>query len=138
MRIIELEIIGFGKLSDKKYNFDNITSILQSNGEGKSTLACFIESMFYGIDAKGSTLREYKPWASDFFGGNITISVGDKIYRIERTFGTKKSDDTFKIYLMPEKKPTLPVATVPRPVMVNTSSTGIRKGLSVSRSGAGM
>ncbi len=107
MRIIELEIIGFGKLSDKKYNFDSITSILQSNGEGKSTLASFIESMFYGIDAKGSTLREYKPWASDFFGGNITIGVGDKIYRIERTFGTKKSDDTFKIYLMPEKKPTL-------------------------------
>ena len=28
---------------------------------------------------------------------------------------------------------TRPVATVPRPVMVNTSSTGIRKGLSVSR-----
>ena len=31
-----------------------------------------------------------------------------------------------------------PVATVPRPVMVNTSSTGIRNGLSVSRSGVGM
>src|SRR5690606_15973544 len=31
-----------------------------------------------------------------------------------------------------------PVATVPRPVIENTSSTGIRNGLSVSRSGAGM
>ncbi|CCZ33242.1 unknown [Firmicutes bacterium CAG:646] len=33
---------------------------------------------------------------------------------------------------------TLPVATVPRPVIVNTSSTGIRNGLSVSRSGSGI
>ena len=33
---------------------------------------------------------------------------------------------------------TLPVTTVPRPEMVNTSSIGIRNGLSVSRSGSGM
>ena len=32
---------------------------------------------------------------------------------------------------------TRPVATVPRPVMVKTSSTGIRNGLSMSRSGSG-
>ena len=32
---------------------------------------------------------------------------------------------------------TLPVTTVPRPVMVKTSSIGIRNGLSVSRSGSG-
>ena len=31
-----------------------------------------------------------------------------------------------------------PVATVPRPVIENTSSTGIRNGLSTSRSGTGM
>ena len=31
-----------------------------------------------------------------------------------------------------------PVATVPRPVIENTSSTGIRNGLSVSRTGSGM
>ena len=31
-----------------------------------------------------------------------------------------------------------PVATVPRPVIVNTSSTGIRNGLSISRTGSGM
>ena len=33
---------------------------------------------------------------------------------------------------------TLPVTTVPRPVMVNTSSMGMRKGLSMSRAGSGM
>ena len=32
---------------------------------------------------------------------------------------------------------TLPVATVPRPEMVKTSSTGIRKGFSISRTGSG-
>ena len=33
---------------------------------------------------------------------------------------------------------TRPVTTVPRPVIEKTSSIGIRKGLSVSRSGSGM
>ena len=33
---------------------------------------------------------------------------------------------------------TLPVATVPRPVIVNTSSIGIKNGLSVSLSGSGI
>ena len=33
---------------------------------------------------------------------------------------------------------TLPVATVPRPLMPKTSSTGMRKGLSTSRVGVGM
>ena len=33
---------------------------------------------------------------------------------------------------------TLPVATVPRPVIVNTSSTGIRNGWSVALSGVGI
>ena len=33
---------------------------------------------------------------------------------------------------------TRPVATVPRPVIENTSSTGIKKGLSVSRTGSGI
>ena len=33
---------------------------------------------------------------------------------------------------------TRPVTTVPRPEIVNTSSTGIRNGLSISRFGSGM
>ena len=33
---------------------------------------------------------------------------------------------------------TRPVTTVPRPVIVNTSSIGIRNGLSASRTGSGM
>ena len=33
---------------------------------------------------------------------------------------------------------TRPVATVPRPLIENTSSTGIRNGLSISRFGSGM
>lgn len=33
---------------------------------------------------------------------------------------------------------TLPVATVPRPAIENTPSTGIKNGLSISRTGVGM
>ena len=45
----------------------------------------------------------------------------------------KRESDTFTV-----PRSTRPVATVPRPEMENTSSTGIRKGWSVARSGSGM
>ncbi len=103
MKIIEIHIVGFGKLIDKKYSLNCVNSILQDNGEGKSTLANFIECIFYGIDAKNSSLRAYKPWNAEYFGGSITFSVGNKTYRVERSFGKRKSDDEFKLFLMPEK-----------------------------------
>jgi hypothetical protein len=40
--------------------------------------------------------------------------------------------------LLSTPRSTRPVTTVPRPVMENTSSTGIRKGRSTSRVGSGM
>ncbi len=107
MKILEMHVVGFGRLVDKKYSMQDVTSILQDNGEGKSTLASFIECMFYGLEAKNSSLRAYKPWNADFFGGNITFSANDKTYRVERSFGKRKADDNFKIFLMPDKIPTL-------------------------------
>ena len=51
-----------------------------------------------------------------------------------------KDDETFDnlIDAFTTPRSTRPVATVPRPEMVMTSSMGIRKGLSSSRSGLGM
>ena len=105
MKIIKLHVIGFGKLTDKIYNLEDISSILSENGEGKSTLASFIEGMFYGLDAKNSELRSYKPWSNTPFGGSMTFSVGEKTYRVERFWGSRKADDVFSLFLLPEKKP---------------------------------
>lgn len=98
MKIISITIGGFGKLKNQSFTFKEITQILSENGKGKSTLANFIECMFYGIDAKNSVQRAYLPWENAVFGGNLTFETNGKIYRIERTFGDKKSRDTFALY----------------------------------------
>lgn len=98
MKIVSMTIGGFGKLKNQSFTFKEITQILSENGKGKSTLANFIECMFYGIDAKNSVQRAYLPWENGVFGGNLTFETKGKIYRVERTFGAKKSQDTFSLY----------------------------------------
>ena len=49
MRLIELYIENFGKLSNYKYSFtQGLNVINEENGYGKSTLAAFIKSMRFG------------------------------------------------------------------------------------------
>lgn len=105
MRLISCHISGFGKFSNQKINLaDNIVMIKADNGWGKTTLAHFIESMFYGLDgAKKRSIAEnyrtkYMPWQGGAFGGSLVFSVGEKQYRIERTFGKTPSADTVRLY----------------------------------------
>jgi hypothetical protein len=51
--------------------------------------------------------------------------------------GLKPMISTFSLTLIWPRS-MRPVATVPRPLIENTSSIGIRKGLSMSRTGSGM
>ena len=72
-------------------------------------------------------------WASSRSLRNISIPVTTTL-RVSSLIPTiSTSSDTWRT-----PASTLPVATVPRPVMENTSSTGITNGLSVSRCGSGM
>ena len=102
MKLIRCYVQNFGKLHNFEYDFkDNLNIIKAENGFGKTTLACFIKSMFYGLDASKSEKSErkkYKPWQGGIFGGNIEFEVNNKKYRIERFFGNKISDDTFKLF----------------------------------------
>lgn len=98
MKIISLTIGGFGKLKNQSFTFKEITQILSENGTGKSTLANFIECMFYGIDAKNSSQRDYLPWENALFGGNLTFEANGKTYRVERSFGKRKQQDTFVLF----------------------------------------
>ena len=105
MRLIELYIENFGKLTGYKYSFSSGLNVInEENGYGKSTLAAFIKSMLFGLeDTRKTKLDEndrkrYLPWQGGAFGGTLTFSVGDKKYRIERTFSQKASDDTFALY----------------------------------------
>lgn len=105
MKLIELYIENFGKLTNYKHTFSQGLNVInEENGYGKSTLAAFIKSMLYGLeDTRRPKLDEndrkkYMPWQGGVFGGTLTFSARGKKYRIERTFAQKASDDTFKLF----------------------------------------
>ena len=104
MKLIKCHIENFGKLENFDYEFtDGLNTIKQENGFGKTTFASFIKAMFYGLDAKRNTKvltdrKKYEPWQGGSFGGNIEFEINEKKYKVERFFGKKEADDTFKIY----------------------------------------
>ena len=105
MKLIECYIENFGRLTKQKFSFrDGLNCFREDNGSGKTTLAAFIKVMLYGMsDTKKSNLDEndrkhYLPWQGGGCSGTLTFMAGGKTYRIERSFGTKASDDTFVLY----------------------------------------
>ena len=71
-------------------------------------------------------------WPSSRILRNISTPVTVVVW-----VGARPTSSTVSPVLMTPDS-TRPVTTVPRPVMVKTSSTGMRNGLSVSRWGCGM
>ncbi len=105
MRLLDLYIENFGKLSDFSLKFTgSLNTIEKENGYGKTTLTVFIKSMLYGLDDTKSTRLEknsrkrYMPWQGGRFGGSLSFEAGGKKYRIERFFGKRASEDSFKLY----------------------------------------
>ena len=75
MKLIACHIENFGKLSNLSVEFsDGINVINESNAWGKSTLAAFLKTMFYGLDAKkdpkafDKERNIYRPWQGGAFG----------------------------------------------------------------------
>ena len=105
MQIRRIQVADFGKLHDIELDFsDGFQTITGENGWGKSTMAAFIKAMLYGMEAttRRSLLenerRHYQPWQGGAYGGSMEFSAGGKMYRVERTFGSKEKDDTFALY----------------------------------------
>ncbi len=104
MKLISCHITGFGRIEDFSYDFkDGLNAFLEENGWGKSTFCVFLKSMLYGMEysPRVKTLTErkhYRPWSGATYGGSLTFSVGDKVYRVERTFGLKDKEDTFELF----------------------------------------
>lgn len=104
MRIIECYVENFGKLSAYTHKFtDGLNATLAENGTGKTTLSVFIKAMFYGLNAERrqsldeNDRKKYAPWQGGRYGGSLTFERGGRIYRIERSFGTKAADDIFRL-----------------------------------------
>ncbi len=104
MRILNCYVKNFGTLSDFELNFEKgLTVIKEDNGFGKSTLAVFLKAMFYGFPKRSghsidtNERMKFAPWQGGVFGGRLDFEVEDRKYRVERTFGAREKEDTFKL-----------------------------------------
>ena len=88
MKIVELHIIDFGGLTDRKYTLDGGLNIFQGDNEsGKSTVWLFIKFMLFGMPKKGHPDREKSISRSTHrAGGIMTVIYDGQRYRIERSF----------------------------------------------------
>lgn len=105
MLIDKLKLNYFGRFHNKEIELKpGINLIYGDNEAGKSTLHTFIRGMLFGIErmrGRGSASKEdiytrYLPW--DYpgaYGGSMDIRIGEKQYRLQRSFHT--SDKYFTI-----------------------------------------
>ena len=92
MRIIEANIIQFGKFKDRVFTFEDGFNIVKGDNEsGKSTLLGFIKFALYGVGRKNPNIavgeRERAlSWNVGIAAGSLTVEDSDKKkYRIERS-----------------------------------------------------
>ncbi len=104
MKLIKCHVRNFGTLQNFSLDFsDGLTVIKEDNGFGKSTLAAFLKAMLYGLpqttkrSIDENDRKKFKPWQGGDFGGSLTFEVNGKQYRVDRSFGTKEKDDTFRL-----------------------------------------
>ncbi len=103
MRINRIEIIGFGKLEN--YNFDtsnNLTTLCENNGYGKSTICEFVKAMLYGLPKKSKsdfTREHYLPFNGKESGGTLEIEHKGNIYKIVRRFKKNAKDDELQFHI---------------------------------------
>lgn len=96
MKILNLKINNFGKLSNKEIKLeDGINIIYGENESGKSTLLKFIMGMFYGLskNKNGRFIPDYErytPWDGGEFSGKISYELdnGEK-FEVFRDFKKK-------------------------------------------------
>ena len=105
MHISRLYVNYFGKFSGKEIDIKpGINLIYGENEAGKSTIHTFIRGMLFGIErlrGRGAATKEdvytrYLPW--DYpgaYGGQMDIRLGDKDYRLQRSFHA--NDKSFTI-----------------------------------------
>lgn len=96
MLFTKLKLNYFGRFHDKETELKpGINLIYGENEAGKSTVHTFIKGMLFGIErlrGRGAATKEdlytrYLPW--DYpgaFNGSMDIEIGDKQYRLQRSF----------------------------------------------------
>lgn len=82
MKILNLKINGFGKLSNREVKLtDGINLVYGENESGKSTLLKFIMGMFYGMSRNKNgkfmpDFERYTPWDGGEYSRENFLCVG--------------------------------------------------------------
>ena len=104
MIIKSCHITQFGKWKEKDFDFsETLNPFLWENGEGKTTLMHFFHILFYGLsgerkqDVSENERKHYMPFQGGSFGGNIHFQKNGKNYILERSFGLRKAEDSFRL-----------------------------------------
>jgi DNA repair exonuclease SbcCD ATPase subunit len=105
MLLKKLKLNYFGRFNNREIELKpGINLIYGENETGKSTIHTFIKGMLFGIErmrGRGSASKEdiytrYLPWNyPGAYQGSMDILIGDKDYRIQRSFHT--NDKSFVI-----------------------------------------
>lgn len=112
MEIVKIHINNFGKFHNVDIDLKKgVNSFVYENGWGKTTLSVFIKSMFYGMeftkvkDIEKNERQKYSPWQGGVYGGSMIFCHNNKEYLVNRTFGSKKNEDTFELRDLKTNKP---------------------------------
>ncbi len=104
MKLIKCYVSSFGKLKNFTLNFnDGLNTIKEDNGWGKTTLTFFIKAMFYGLRDSSRSIdvnerKRFTPWnTTERFGGYVEFEWAGNLFKLERYFGKKASEDTVKL-----------------------------------------
>ncbi len=103
MYIKHLQISAFGTLREKEIDLARGLNIIEGNNEsGKSAAAMFIKFILYGLSGKstGGELterRRYVNWDTGTATGSMTVTDGEKEYRIERLLTVSQTEDGGKV-----------------------------------------
>lgn len=96
MLITKLKLNYFGQFHNREIELKpGVNLIYGENEAGKTTIHTFIKGMLFGIErlrgrgaaTKDDLYTKYLPWDySGAFGGQMDILVGDRKYRLQRSF----------------------------------------------------
>src|SRR5690625_6947215 len=99
MKIISLNIYGYGKITETELNTNQkFVQIFGENEAGKSTMQSFIHSILFGFPTRKEQEPRREPRMHNLYGGKLTIQFPDEPgpVEIERIKGKVQGD--VKIY----------------------------------------
>ncbi len=89
MKLIRADIIEFGGLRDRTFEFGGGMNIIEGlNESGKSTLLAFIKFMLYGMPPRAGSETDnrdkYLSWSGRRAAGSLTFAADGRTWRVER------------------------------------------------------